>query len=152
MIFSSHILSEVQAICDQIIMIAHGQLVAFGKPEELQKQLLNPGEVVLTTDASEAEVRKILADVDHITALTVNATASSTLQANTNDTGKTDSAQTEDIPADQTTAPVSVQAASPANFYTLCAQCTHLFIFFFLPAPLSHKSVHFPDSGVPLPR
>lgn len=113
-IFSSHILSEVQAICDQIIMIAHGQLVAFGKPEELQRQLLNPGEIVLTTDASEAEVRKILADVDHITALTVNATASSTLQANTNDTGKTDSAQTEDIPADQTTAPVSVQAASPS--------------------------------------
>lgn len=156
-IFSSHILSEVQAICDQIIMIAHGQLVAFGKPEELQKQLLNPGEVVLTTDASEEEVRRLLAGVKHITELTVNAiadsdAASSTLQANTNDTGKTDSAQTEDIPADQTTAPVSVQAASPANFYTLCAQCTHLFIFFFLPAPLSHKSVHFPDSGGSLPR
>lgn len=156
-IFSSHILSEVQAICDQIIMIAHGQLVAFGKPEELQRQLLNPGEVVLTTDASEEEVRRLLAGVKHITELTVNAiadsdAASSTLQANTNDTGKTDSAQTEDIPADQTTAPVSVQAASPANFYTLCAQCTHLFIFFFLPAPLSHKSVHFPDSGGSLPR
>lgn len=113
-IFSSHILSEVQAICDQIIMIAHGQLVAFGKPEELQRQLLNPGEVVLTTDASEEEVHKLLANVDHITELTVNAiadsdAASSTLQANTNDTGKTDSAQTEDIPADQTTAPISVQ-------------------------------------------
>ena len=113
-IFSSHILSEVQAICDQIIMIAHGQLVAFGKPEELQRQLLNPGEMVLTTDASEEEVRRLLAGVDHITELTVNAiadsdAASSTLQANTNSIGKTDSAQTEDIPADQTTAPVSVQ-------------------------------------------
>ncbi len=72
-IFSSHILSEVQAICDQIIMIAHGQLVAFGKPEELQKQLLNPGEVVLTTDASEDEVRSLLAGVEHITELTVSA-------------------------------------------------------------------------------
>lgn len=29
-LFSSHILSEVQTICDQILMIAHGSLAAFG--------------------------------------------------------------------------------------------------------------------------
>ena len=34
-IFSSHILSEVQAICDQILMIAHGKLVAFDTPEAI---------------------------------------------------------------------------------------------------------------------
>lgn len=28
-ILSSHILSEVQAICDKILIIAHGRLVAF---------------------------------------------------------------------------------------------------------------------------
>ena len=55
-IFSSHILSEVQAICDQIVMIAGGKLVAFGKPEEL----LATGEIVLTTDASEATVTQAL--------------------------------------------------------------------------------------------
>ena len=31
-IFSSHILSEVQTICDKILIIAHGKLVAFGDP------------------------------------------------------------------------------------------------------------------------
>mgnify|MGYP005838220379 CR=1 FL=1 len=32
-LFSSHILSEVQTICDQILMIAHGKLAAFGAPD-----------------------------------------------------------------------------------------------------------------------
>lgn len=73
-IFSSHILSEVQAICDQIIMIAHGKLVAFGKPEELQKQLLSPNEITLTTDAEEAAIREILKDVEHIVDIRVERT------------------------------------------------------------------------------
>ena len=64
-IFSSHILSEVQAICDQIVMIAGGKLVAFGKPEEL----LAAGEIVLTTDASEAVVKQVLSKLPHITDL-----------------------------------------------------------------------------------
>ena len=64
-IFSSHILSEVQAICDQIVMIAKGKLVAFGKPEEL----LATGEIVLTTDASEAVVKQVLSKLPHITDL-----------------------------------------------------------------------------------
>ena len=45
-IFSPHILSEVQAICDQILIIARGKLVAFGGPEELEKQLLSPNEIM----------------------------------------------------------------------------------------------------------
>ena len=70
-IFSSHILSEVQTICDQIIMIAKGKLVAFGTPENLEKHLLSPNEVVLTSDASAAEIRVLLEGVDHITDLTL---------------------------------------------------------------------------------
>lgn len=69
-IFSSHILSEVQAICDQIVMIAKGKLVAFGAPEELQKQLLAPNEIILTTDASEAEMKQLFIDTRHITEIT----------------------------------------------------------------------------------
>lgn len=68
-IFSSHILSEVQAICDRIVMIAKGKLVAFGEPEELQKQLLTAGEIVLTTDAPVSEVKQALSELAHITAL-----------------------------------------------------------------------------------
>ena len=75
-IFSSHILSEVQAICDQIVMIARGKLVAFGEPEELQKQLLAPNEIILTTDAVESEVKELLQRIEQITEIKVEATES----------------------------------------------------------------------------
>ena len=66
-IFSSHILSEVQAICDQIVMIANGRLVAFGTPEELQKQLLASNEITLITDAKKEEMKEILKGMEQIT-------------------------------------------------------------------------------------
>lgn len=65
-IFSSHILSEVQAICDRIVMIAGGKLVAFGEPEALRKQLLTAGEIVLTTDAPVADVKRVLSGLPDI--------------------------------------------------------------------------------------
>ena len=49
-LFSSHILSEVQTICDQILMIAHGRLAAFGAPDELESRLLTPNEITLTAE------------------------------------------------------------------------------------------------------
>lgn len=70
-IFSSHILSEVQAICDQILMIAHGKLVAFDDPQSLERKLLSPNELILTTDASADELNQILAPVEHITDLSL---------------------------------------------------------------------------------
>ena len=69
-IFSSHILSEVQAICDQILMIANGRLVAFGSADELRKQLSGDNEIALTTDAREAELREIVAGIEEITEIT----------------------------------------------------------------------------------
>ena len=72
-IFSSHILSEVRAICDQIIMIAKGKLVAFDTPENLEKHLLSHNEVALTTDATVDETRALLGNIDHITHLTLEA-------------------------------------------------------------------------------
>lgn len=72
-IFSSHILSEVQAICDQILMIAKGKLVAFGSADELQKQLSGDNEIVLTTDALDAELREIVSGIEEITDITTGA-------------------------------------------------------------------------------
>ena len=68
-IFSSHILSEVQTICDQIIMIAKGKLVAFDTPENLEQHLLTPNEVILTTDTPASEVRTLLEGISNITEL-----------------------------------------------------------------------------------
>jgi sodium transport system ATP-binding protein len=38
-LFSSHVMQEVAALCDRIVIIAHGQVVARGKPEELLAEL-----------------------------------------------------------------------------------------------------------------
>jgi ABC-2 type transport system ATP-binding protein len=42
-ILSSHILSEVQAVCDQVLILSQGQLVALGTPEELSARLTTHG-------------------------------------------------------------------------------------------------------------
>jgi sodium transport system ATP-binding protein len=40
-IFSSHIMQEVAALCDRIVVIAHGKVVANGTPDEIRR---NTGE------------------------------------------------------------------------------------------------------------
>ena len=68
-IFSSHILSEVQAICDKILIISKGKLVAYDTAANLEKQLMAPSEIRLTTDASADELRHILTRVPAISRL-----------------------------------------------------------------------------------
>ena len=70
-IFSSHILSEVQAICDEILIIAHGKLLAFDDPQTLERRLLTPDEILLTTDAPEEALADILSGVEQISQQTV---------------------------------------------------------------------------------
>lgn len=72
-IFSSHILSEVQTICDEILMIAHGRLVAFDSPEALEKALLTPNELLLTTDVESKAVQDILADIPEVSQVHISS-------------------------------------------------------------------------------
>ena len=84
-IFSSHILSEVQTICDKILIIAHGKLVAFGDPESLEKQLLSPSEITLTAETGAEEIRSLAEEIPHITDISVeeDAPALSTVRVRT---------------------------------------------------------------------
>ena len=66
-ILSSHILSEVQAMCDGTLIIAHGRLIAFVTPENLEKLLTTPGELILIADLPEERFRAILAEVPGVT-------------------------------------------------------------------------------------
>lgn len=52
-------------------MIAKGKLVAFDRPENLEKHLLSLNEIVLTTDAPADETLVLLNGIDHITDLSV---------------------------------------------------------------------------------
>ena len=72
-ILSSHILSEVQAVCDRVLIINQGTLIAEGTPEELEQQFHAAPRVELTVKAEEAAVREILSHVPGICALTYAA-------------------------------------------------------------------------------
>jgi len=37
-LFSSHVMQEVSALCDTIVVIARGQIVASGSPDDLRAQ------------------------------------------------------------------------------------------------------------------
>jgi sodium transport system ATP-binding protein len=41
-VFSSHVMQEVSALCDTIIVIAHGRIVASGSPDALREQTGHP--------------------------------------------------------------------------------------------------------------
>lgn len=66
-ILSSHILSEVQAICEKVMIISKGKLIAFDRPENLEKLLLSSNEILLTTEADREETAEILKDFENIT-------------------------------------------------------------------------------------
>ena len=59
-ILSSHILSEVQAICDRVVVINNGQIVADGTPDELSKKLSQDYRYIVRIEGPEKEVMKLL--------------------------------------------------------------------------------------------
>ena len=67
-ILSSHILSEISAVCDHIMIISHGRLAASGSPEELQEKMQTQAELDLTVCAGREEVEAVLSAVEDIEA------------------------------------------------------------------------------------
>ncbi len=65
-ILSSHILSEVSAVCDYVLIIDHGKLVASDSPENLSKVMTGANSLELTVKGPEEEIRKALDIVDNI--------------------------------------------------------------------------------------
>jgi ABC-2 type transport system ATP-binding protein len=73
-ILSSHILSEVQTICEKILIIAKGKLIAFDEADKLENQLSPSNEISLLTEADEEETREILADVEPLSNINISET------------------------------------------------------------------------------
>jgi ABC-2 type transport system ATP-binding protein len=63
-ILSSHILSEVQTICEKILIIAKGKLIAFNEADKLENQLSPSNEISILTEAGAEEAREILAEAE----------------------------------------------------------------------------------------
>lgn len=65
-ILSSHILSEVQTICEKVLIIAKGKLVAFDEPENLEKLLTASNTVSFVAEAKEQEIEEVLQGIEAV--------------------------------------------------------------------------------------
>lgn len=70
-ILSSHILPEVSAVCDRVLIINKGQIVAAGTPEELSKKLTFSNKLTVRVKGSEEEAVKTLKGLSDIESLNV---------------------------------------------------------------------------------
>ena len=66
-ILSSHILSEVSAICDHIIIIDHGMVVAQDTPEGLSETFSRKNEIHMTVEGTKEQVEQALTTCRYIT-------------------------------------------------------------------------------------
>ena len=62
-IFSSHVLSEVNAVCDRIVMISNGKVVADAGTDELSEAVSGSGVLLLEVDGSVSAVRDAIGSV-----------------------------------------------------------------------------------------
>lgn len=73
-ILSSHILSEVQAVCEQVLIISKGRLVAFDTPENLEKLLTASSGITFQVEAAKVEAEEILAQLDGLSGWDISET------------------------------------------------------------------------------
>ena len=76
-ILSSHILSEVSAVCDQILIISKGELVASG----LQAKLKGAGELELCVKGTAAQLKTLLSNLDGVESFTTTEAEDGTVLA-----------------------------------------------------------------------
>ncbi|MDD2979431.1 MAG: ABC transporter ATP-binding protein [Hespellia sp.] len=65
-ILSSHILAEVREVCDYIMIIAKGKLVASDTPQNLEHLMEGSEEIELTAKTTPENVHSILKKVNHL--------------------------------------------------------------------------------------
>jgi ABC-2 type transport system ATP-binding protein len=68
-ILSSHILSEVSAVCDQIIIINKGKLIVCDTADNLSKHITGSNGLHLQIKGDKEQIDKILKDISNITSV-----------------------------------------------------------------------------------
>lgn len=72
LIISSHILQEVQAVCDRIVIINEGKIVADGSTEELQSAFQNKTKLILELIAPENEISEVSDTIKEVSILSIS--------------------------------------------------------------------------------
>ena len=70
-ILSSHILSEISEVCDQIIIISHGKLVESGSPSELEGKYNGNQKIKISILGEKENIEKALKDLGFIKTLDI---------------------------------------------------------------------------------
>lgn len=65
-IISSHILTEISAVCDKVVIINKGKVVATGTPEELSKKINYSNKIMLRVKAPKEAVIQAIEEIDRI--------------------------------------------------------------------------------------
>ena len=74
-ILSSHILPEVQAVCDRIVVISSGSIVANDTTDALARNLSADHKLVVRAEGSSEEIRKLLSSIPGMEHVHVNREA-----------------------------------------------------------------------------
>jgi ABC-2 type transport system ATP-binding protein len=59
-LFSTHILSEAEQVCDRLIIINQGEIVSEGTPSELRRQLERGGRILVRSQAGSAALSAVI--------------------------------------------------------------------------------------------
>lgn len=65
-ILSSHILSEVSQICEKVIIINKGNIVAVDTPDHLEKKTQNENRIVVTVEEKKNKISDVCKDIKEI--------------------------------------------------------------------------------------
>ncbi len=68
-ILSSHILSEVSQICEKVIIINKGKIVAIDTPEHLEEKTKNDNSIIVTVEDKESNMKNISKYIEGITSI-----------------------------------------------------------------------------------
>jgi ABC-2 type transport system ATP-binding protein len=79
-IFSSHVLSEVSAMCDRIVMINNGRIVADAKTEKLSETVSGGSVLILEADGSASAVSDAVSSVEGVKRVTKTAGQTYTIE------------------------------------------------------------------------
>ena len=66
-ILSSHILSEVRAVCDYVLIISHGKLVASDTPDNLERLAAGSNSLLMKIKGEKDTIRKELEAIEGVT-------------------------------------------------------------------------------------
>ncbi len=69
-IFSTHILSEAEQVCDRVLIIDHGQIVAEGTPQNLRDRLQKGGRLFVRVGRADGDVEALLRKVPTVREVT----------------------------------------------------------------------------------